>query len=82
MVNVRKVGRRYTDAARKDERLLQFSIGASLSQFTFGLMRNDGPTQRVIMSANRIDTEADHVDRIATESESGIRIQLKNPFRK
>jgi hypothetical protein len=42
-------------------------------------MRNDGPTQRVIMSARRIDAEADNVDRSATESESGIRIQLKNP---
>jgi hypothetical protein len=45
----------------------------------FGLMRNDGPTQRVIMSAHRIDAEADHVNSSATESESGIRIQLKNP---
>jgi hypothetical protein len=42
-------------------------------------MRNDGPTQRVVMRADGIDAEADHVDRIATESESRIRIQLKNP---
>ena len=68
-----------TDAARKDERLLQFSKGASISQFTFGLMRDDGPTQRVVMRADGIDAEADHVDRSATESKSGIRIELKDP---
>ncbi len=67
------------DTARKDVRLLQFSICVSISQFTFGLMRNDGPIQKVVMRADRIDAEADHVDRIATEFKSGICIQLKNP---
>jgi hypothetical protein len=57
-----------TDTARKDERLLQFSIGASISQFIFGLMRNDGPTQRVVMRPDGIDAEADHVDRNPKES--------------
>ncbi len=34
----------------------------------------------MVMRADGIDAEADHVDRIAAESESGILIQLKNPF--
>jgi hypothetical protein len=67
-----------TDTARKDECLLQFSIAASISQFTVGLMRNDGPTHQVVMSAYKIDAETDHVDRIATESESGIRIEFSD----
>jgi hypothetical protein len=69
-----------TDTARKDERPLQFRISAGTSQLTFGLMQNDGPKQRVVMRADGIDAEAYHVDSSATESESRIRIQLKNPY--
>ncbi len=67
-----------TDIARKDDRLFQLRIRAIISQFTFRLMWNHGPTQRV-MRADRIHAEADHVGSIATESERSICIQLNNP---
>ncbi len=53
-----------TDTARKDEHLLQFCRSAGISQFTFCLMWNDGPTQRVVMRADGIHAEAEHCDRI------------------
>ena len=52
---------------------------ADISQFNFCLVRNDGTAHRVVMRADGIHAEADHVDRIVTESESCLRIQLKNP---
>ena len=55
---------------------------AGISQFNFCLVRNDGTARtahRVVMRADGIHAEADHVDRIVTESESCLRIQLKNP---
>jgi radical SAM superfamily enzyme with C-terminal helix-hairpin-helix motif len=64
-----------TDTTEKDERLLQSQESAGVSKFTFRLVRNDGPAQWVVVIANRIPY---HIDRVATESESCIRIHLKH----
>jgi hypothetical protein len=68
-----------TDTKEKNERLPRFQESAGICKFTFRLVRNDGPAQRVVVIANRIHAESDHIDHIATKSESLIRIQLKHP---
>jgi hypothetical protein len=70
-----------TDTTEKDERLLhrQFQENAGVSKFTFRLVLNDEPAQWLAVIANRIHGESDHIDSIATESESCICIQLKYP---
>jgi hypothetical protein len=59
--------------------LLHFEKRACISQLTFRVMLNDRPTQRMIVVANRIHAQSDHVDGHPTKRERSITIPLKTP---
>jgi hypothetical protein len=46
----------------------------------FRLVRNDGSAQWVVVIANRIHAESDHLDRSATESENYIVVAIHERF--
>jgi len=50
-----------------------------IRDFTFGLVRNYGPAQRIVVLAQRVDPETNHIDGRLTKGEGCITIQLKYP---
>ncbi len=58
---------------------LHFAIRHSVHELPFSLVRNVGPTCRIVGAAHRAEAKPNHIDGRATETKRGIAVELHDP---